>query len=572
MRTPAVLTDSEIEILRRGRSDPNIVTEYFFRPYGEKRGYKFDENFDPEGAWQKSLITMSQKNAVVSGGFATGKTTTIGMGACWMALEVHPDFKFLNVAPTALQAQWMYEYIIKMASGTPFERLIWSSPAKPYPKIELRFKVYNKLVISNLLFMSIGENASNILTFEGDWINVDEAGLIDNLDEIVTKLGSRLRGSFRGRERIGRLTIMSNPWDNPHFWYLFDLAQGDPENNLSMMVSTRHNHNVTPKQLEQMLQRIPKSEWNQFIEGSRPEGHGNYFSRPSIYACEDEQWGIQIEDFANDGDKGYVIEKSAGIGAWHFETPAFRDGYYLVVGDPGTGCAPYRNAPALLVYKLNDFPKERAEIVAAWWGDGKSSIAPWTIQLAKFMSKYRPILTAVDSTATQKNTAETINELLKKRDEDGYATIFGQKIRLPVGAKVRGMDFSGAKKPSYLIAGQFLLEAELFRWPKVFTGMRGQLSNYDPMLDRGTSSKLPQDLVAAFCMAAFYIRRLYNAEISELVKKDYQASPQAIHPGTRETIRYDGPGRSRRSVAAAPSRPTEPEINEEVIPEAAEIV
>ena len=83
------------------------------------------------GEKQVQCISVSASDGlyVTDDFIVTHNTTTIGMGACWMALEVHPDFKFLNVAPTALQAQWMYEYIIKMASGTPFERLIWSSPA-----------------------------------------------------------------------------------------------------------------------------------------------------------------------------------------------------------------------------------------------------------------------------------------------------------------------------------------------------------------------------------------------------------------------------------------------------------
>ena len=199
MKIPASLTDQEIEILKRGRNDPNVVTNYFFRTHGSASGYLFDENFDPQGAWQKQFVMMRQRNGIVSGGVGTGKTTAIGMGAVWLALVTHPDFKFMNVAPTANQAWYMYEYIKKMSEGTPLERLIWSSPEKPYPKIEFKFKVYDTIVTSTLFFMSVDKNARNIFSFEGDWINIDEAAMIEDLEKVMVSLGSRLRGSYRGR-------------------------------------------------------------------------------------------------------------------------------------------------------------------------------------------------------------------------------------------------------------------------------------------------------------------------------------------------------------------------------------
>ena len=74
MRHEAVLTPTEIEICKQAREDPNIFTDYFFRPRGEKHGWKFDANFDKEGAWQRALHEASQKDITVIGGFGTGKT------------------------------------------------------------------------------------------------------------------------------------------------------------------------------------------------------------------------------------------------------------------------------------------------------------------------------------------------------------------------------------------------------------------------------------------------------------------------------------------------------------------
>ncbi len=69
MRAVPALTDAEIEVLRRGRSDPNIILNYFFRPFGASKGFLLDDNFDEIGAWQKMFATMSQRNGIVSGGF-----------------------------------------------------------------------------------------------------------------------------------------------------------------------------------------------------------------------------------------------------------------------------------------------------------------------------------------------------------------------------------------------------------------------------------------------------------------------------------------------------------------------
>ena len=42
MKAVPVLTDKEIEVLKRGREDPNSLTDYFFRPYGKDQGFRFD--------------------------------------------------------------------------------------------------------------------------------------------------------------------------------------------------------------------------------------------------------------------------------------------------------------------------------------------------------------------------------------------------------------------------------------------------------------------------------------------------------------------------------------------------
>jgi hypothetical protein len=177
------------------------------------------------------------------------------MGACYWSVMLK-DFKFLNAAPKAWQAKQMYDIILLNARNTRFDDLIWERPRRPYPKIIIRFYIGKVLYESTLEFMSADKDAQGILSWEGDWLNLEEAGLMDNLEEVIINTGSRLRGQVRGRSRLGRFSMISNSWDNYHLWYYFDQASGDPENFLSIAVSTRHNKNVTPEQFKRMLMRI----------------------------------------------------------------------------------------------------------------------------------------------------------------------------------------------------------------------------------------------------------------------------------------------------------------------------
>lgn len=540
MRQETSLTPSEIEILRVSDKDPDQFTDYFFRPRGEDRGWRFDENFTPEGAWQKTVHVAEQRDITVIGGFGTGKTVGIGMSATVWA-SVTRDFKFLNVAPKAWQAKLMYDAVLTNARNTRFEELIWEKPRKPHPKIIIRYKIGKVIYESSLEFMSADKDATGILSWEGDWLHIDEAGLLDNLEEVIINAGSRLRGAVRGRSRLGRFSMASNSWDNFYLWYYYDQAAGDPENFLSIVVSSRHNKNITPQQLARMLARIPVDERPRYIEGLRPEGKGWYFSKEKIYECEDIMAGAIIEAQAAKGVHGFAYEKLYGAGVIHFKIPPRANRLYMVFGDPGTGAAPQRNAPVLMVWDVTSFPTRPATLMAFWWGNGNGRISPWVEKMFDFIREYHPIYAGVDATGPQKNMNYLINEhLFKERfkhegidGEPGYLSPFGM---------VRGigsLDFSGAMKHTYLQASRLLIEANLFSWPKAVVGIRSQLSNYDPENDR----RIAQDIVATIGMSAHAIRIWFHVDPQSLIA---ETRPVADQPAN-ETRRLPDVGRSKRS-------------------------
>lgn len=548
MRVETSLTESEVEILRRGIDDPDVVTDYFFRQPGDKHGWLFDNNFVEEGKWQKTVHQAAQKDIVVIGGFGTGKTSGIAMSALVWGL-LTKDFKFLNVAQKVYQAKQMYDFMLSIARNTRFEDLIWEKPRRPFPKIVIRFRIGKAVYESTFEFMSVDKDSTGILSWEGDWINVEEAGLLDNLDENVINLGSRIRGSIRGRERLARLSMISNSWDNFWLWYYFDRADADPENFLSIVVSTRHNKNIVPEQLRNMLARIPVDEQARFIDGMRPEGRGNYFARDAIYKCEDEMEGMLIEDKVMNQQPNYHLQRLHGAGVVYMAVPPDRNKLYIEVGDPGTDGAPKRNAPVLMIWDVSDFPRHPARLVLFWWGNGDGKIGPFVDKMLDFADIYRPFKIFIDSTGPQKNSAQLINEhVFRNRfaaantdSEADFEAFVEDGFDTPAGfvRGITGMDFSGYKKVEYLLALKLFIEGRLLVWAKNITGIRSQLSNYDIENDK----KIAQDIVAAMAMSAYAIRGYFNVNIQDLVTHETPMAHREVIP----IRRYTDTARSRRS-------------------------
>lgn len=497
------LSESEIKILQQGQTDVNLAAGYWFKPK-DREPFIFDYKFAEGGKWQKMVHHAQQPNVIVVGGYGTGKTIGVGMSAALWCASV-ADFKFMNCAPVAFQARQMYDGIMALIEGTPFEKLVHKAPQRPFPRIDLKFYVGSTLVQSQLEFMSVDKNGAKILSWEGDWVNIDEGGRLDELEETTGHLGSRLRGSVRGRARLGRFSITTNSWDNFFLWYLFDLAMDYPEDYLSLVLSTRDNKNVTAAQLKQMLRRIPEEEHARWIDGTRPEGKGTYFSKESVHAGQDSEQEERILSMAAAEVSGYVAKQVRGPGYYWFEEPARPGRMYVLTGDPGTYNPPRRNAPAICVWDATGFPQKKAKMVALWWGFGNNSIKPFVDKFIELKEKYDPIIAGMDSTATQKNMAELMNIHYITPSEILEDT--GKQSR-----HITALDFSGSKGKGYLVALRLLLEARLMTWPKMMTGIRSQLTNYDVHNDK----KLAQDIVAAMSMSAHVIYSLFGMGVTDV--------------------------------------------------------
>ena len=554
-KTIARLTEDEIEILKRGVEDPNLILDYFTRKPGQDHGFRLDDNFEDWGKWQVMVCKATQQRIVVIGGFGSGKTKGVGAGAIPFCLTTK-DFKFMNAAPVAWQSEIMYKFIKdELGRDTRLGDLIWNAPKSPYPNIEFRFYVGSYLMVTTMEFMSAEKNGNNILSWEGDWVNIDEAGKLDDLSGTITNLGTRMRGTINGRERLARMSMTSNSWDDPELWYRYDLSQDNPEDYLSITVSSRANKNVTPKQLQLWLKDIPEDEHEQHIEGTRPQGKGLYFSTIKVAACEDENFDGHIIEGVQKGYPGFEISKSPGAGIVYYRIPRGEGHNYILLGDPGIDNAPNRNAPVLGVWDVTDFPKNKMSMAAFWWGAGNKSITPFIRQLLTFMAAYDPAFTGVDATGPQKNTNELLNLFLQgKRFEDTRRDewLGGVDVSKVTNLYIMPMDFSSGKKSAYLIACRLYLEASLMSWPRMVRGIRSQLTNYDPAKDTGVAkAKLTQDIVSMFCMSAFAARQLFYFDPEDQSSQKADQDLELLDPDADRMVRLAGEERSIRSTLRA---------------------
>lgn len=529
------LTPEEEQLMIASTRDPNLFFQYWFeRPDGAY--FQLDHGFD-DNPWQVDFCMAEQSTLVAICGVATGKTLATGMSAIYHC-SVTPHFRFLNVGHELSQARFMYDEVTSFMENTRFQKLVVKSSASPHPIIEIAYLIRGVKVWSTFECNSAGEksDAKNLLSWRGDWINIEECGRFDNLEDVRTILRTRLTGSTAsGRPYMGRLSLISNPIDNPEMWEIFNKAQEDPDS-LTFLIDTASNKNVTDKQIRAQLVDIPEEDQDLWLKGERPEGRGSYFQKHTVESCSSEIMSIKLKEGIAAGIPGFHGEYTPSLGYWHFRFPYDKDRQYMVIGDPGTGRAPLRNAPCIIVLDTFDAPKVN-KIVAMWWGNGVGKISPFTNMFLDFLDVYKPVYAAIDSTATQKNYNEVMNTEFVY--DGGYSV-----------EAITGMDFSVSRKDQYLVSSRLVLEMTALIWPDCAKGIGSQLKSYDRVKDTAAStSKLAQDIVACISMASFASRRLYPPERTTEDQDDEKKSKIARTRSSRSGIL-----RARRAVSGGRRR------------------
>jgi hypothetical protein len=504
----AGLRENDLDVFELAMNDGSVFTRRYFA------GFAFQE-------WQRLLHHAQQANDTIIGGVGSGKTTGAGISAAtWAA--VLPYFNFMDVAPTSWQASLMFDSVLQFAeAGDYAEKFITRVTRKPYPLIEL----YNK---STLRFMTAQDDISRLRGWEGDWMHGDEFGFIPSLARTLSIMRTRLRGKTPGRyprARLGRLSVTTTATDNPDLWDRFDKMWESPAEYLSFTVRTDDNPHLTTRDIALMIEDIPEEIRVVEMDGQRPMGRGEYFPLHVVMSNEDAALNDMVHRAVRDKTRGCVYEESPRLGLMRYQKPHVPWHEYLIVGDPGTGNPPHRNAGCIGVFDITGFPDEfesRIELVAYAWVYGGGRYDNFVTQFKTWWEYYRCGLnTVVESTGPQKGFGD-------------YAFTLGlQGPRMPV----EEMDLSGQKKGEALQATIQLFQRGLLRIPFI-RSMRTQLTGYT-LPDK----KIPQDIVSMLMCMGRWIKqwRLFGED------------PGALPDEYTDEWPEDNEG-SRRPIARNPNR------------------
>lgn len=567
------LSPADYEILNAGRLDPNYITDYYLRT--PTSGTKWMKNPDPpnkkksegwatlydywaaagkpdrlfdlfdieykiqwdiEGypifwhhhGWlwqdyQKDWFLAPQDERTVIGGVGSGKTAAIATSLVVRSLLV-PGYRGFAVAPQMLQASEVYKYIMNNFRDTLwFQRFVWNFPQKPYPMFVIRNDYIGQATIE---ILSIEKDPAKVLTLEGDEVFLDQAEKIDELDDIVRNLGTRLRGQINGREKLGKLNLVANAGDNPQLWERFHMAEWEPEIYVSYNPGSWDNQYLSERDIANFKRRVGGSqqEIDQWMSGRQPMGKGEHFPAemvkdnisPELDGIMDKAQKIladardEIEVLGKKApykisdlpEYRFVQKSHRKYGVYHWEMPPDFDAKrnYIVIGDPGQGDVPDRNSGIIMTWDVSDFPQKPATMRAFNWISGGGSYWPFLTEYERTVKLFHAQgRNGFDSTGIQKGFDELVFAMMSLHAE--------------------GLNMAGNGKYLALNAAKMFMGKGLMQYPYI-SSLANQLTNY-----RLPDSKIKQDLVMCLCMSALYMRRYYW----EGIEDETDASPVQIH-------------------------------------------
>lgn len=470
------LQAEDVAQFEKARYDGREFTGFYMREPDQAVGWLFDDQMEPP--WQLAAHHASQTTEVIIGGKGSGKTSGIGASGLTWSTTV-PNFKFLCVAPSANQSYQMFSWIRDNVRGTLWEERFLDPNRrmveKPYPKIYIAYKLPNGKIIKSIMeFMSAADDAERILNYEGDMLVLDQAEAVDDLEEALANLGTRVRGKIKGRSRLGRVIMLANADDNTELWGQFDLAADYPDQYLAIGASTYGNKNLTEQQIHDFELRLGNDaeKIRLHLGAQRPMGQGFEFKRELLEMAIEPALDdvMAVAKAAGNTEYEWARLRKADVVLW--KRPPEEGHDYVLAGDPGTGAAPARNAPCVIVLDMTDYPQQRARLAAFWWGNGGGKYEAFLTRFTDWLLEYHVHLAAYDATGGQKVLSET-----------SFARF----------SQVLPIDLSGIKKKMHMITLKLLMQKERLGLPREIKGLYTQFLHY-----KIPDEKLAQDIVSTF--------------------------------------------------------------------------
>lgn len=419
-------------------------------------------------------------------GAGTGKTAGVGIVALmWCA--VHPGFRFLNVAPTGAQAELILGEVEKWAgSQVPFRKFIEESRAtanklwvnRPHPTLTI--EVYDGYP-STFVCQTVKNNARGVLGGERDFINCDEAQLLEGIDEAKPILATRLRGTrSTGDLRWGMLRWISNPGDNPELTALLqEYKELGPKKAVVLEeIDTSVNVYITKRQRE--VQRISLTS-----QRAKDRWHGGLM----LAAAGDREFDEVLLANCRDDSLTKITDEIGRfddvVGLVEYELSVDYGSTYVVVGDVGKGdlhTLSSQNVPTVMVFDVTSFLNRPIILSALYWFSGNGTYETFISKVKHAMLRYQAVA-YYDATNIQ------------SAFEDIQGDSFDKWPTTP-------MSFGGltAKKWSVAITVK-LMQDGLFRWPYI-KGLWHQAS----VFTMSRTKQRADDLMASLLVFALALR------------------------------------------------------------------
>lgn len=421
----------------------------------------------------------------------SGKTFGAVLPMLYYAATI-PGFRGLFLAPNSNQAKESWRIALQIMYGTPYmEKFLVGKNAKDPPSLTIG----NDMVGENLIQTFPIDDPAGVEKFETltlDYVVIDQAEKMPNIQEIRRVIGSRFRGQIMGRDIVGQMMFLANAKDNPELWDLFDEAEDDPDNIYAVQPATFDNIYITPEQLMNMEGYVGGTDEDVrvHIEGGRPLLTGEQFPATLQANIKSDILDEKMRQGLENHLPGFVhIKAPKKVGTVRWEMPPEQDRLYCVIADPGSDNPPKRNSAVIMVWDYTDFPGQPATLQAFNWVYGNHRPEPWITQYLEYVERYRAKTTnAFDSTAWQSGWQESLWAINR--------TIAG------------GMPLHLNHKSKYLIFTKRLCELGLLKVPSI-QGLFTQLGRY---VVPDNDKKLVQDIVMAFILSGGWLEHLMYGE------------------------------------------------------------
>ena len=454
--------------------------------------------------WGQNMLHSQKMVAIVEGGTGAAKTSTVGV-AMLMFAALYPGFDALNVAPTGRQSTDMLEEIVKWCTGTKFEKFVVKSRTgdlftyRPHPnlRVDCGLGTYSTFMCQTLGGDSSIISGNNILGVGKDWVNIDEAAILWDIEETLARLVTRYRGSRRdGRPRYSRpaFSAITNPHENAQWGQLKDTAKDDADDGIYFFHRPDANENIYITAQQRLLHTtvLTTAQQERWLRGDDT----TYASMGTIpislvKQCQDPGLDERVEQHRLSGG---LVQINDLMGLMRYQLPFDKRCSYLAFGDPGQAdplSLNINNVPVCGVWDVTQFPEGPAQLVCLHVLAGGGKYDPWITMMQELMITYQ------------------CNGVY---DATGMGKAFGEWPELQE-LPLYPVTLSGGNKSTARTMFLLLVGHGLFGWPYI------KMLWYQAQIYRESgpgTHKLADDILAGLFVSSFYLRAAFWSRLSEL--------------------------------------------------------